>query len=319
MNFLKKWIIPLLCVSFLSFLLFNMKPISLYLTGILEKKPTYDTNEKSIYQNQDTFQFVQNTDDFTPLSKKDIKNIFYTIVNNGWNNFTFFCPNEYEDCLDDVASFSSDADLPTHINNFVHPYNSFSSVKTTSSESGEINMSIEYLYSKEMIEKINTKVDTILKEVTTNDMESQEKIKAIHDYIINNTKYDVKRNEAGTSDYQSYLAYGPLFEGFATCVGYTDAMAIFLSKLNIPNYKIATTPESNNKDSAGHVWNALKLEDKWLHLDLTWDDPVSDNGKDYLLHKYFLVNNEALKKADEGEVIVTEHNFKSNIYLEFKN
>ena len=92
-------------------------------------------------------------------------------------------------------------------------------------------------------------------------------------------------------------------------------MAIFLNKFGIKNYKIATTPE--NENSTGHIWNAVYINDKWLHLDITWDDPVAESGKDYLLHKYFLVTNEELQKADEGKVVVTEHNFLKNIYSEF--
>ena len=66
------------------------------------------------------------------------------------------------------------------------------------------------------------------KEINSSDS-LYDQIKTMHDYIINHTKYDVDRNENGESKYLSYLAYGPLFEGYATCNGYTDLMAIFLS------------------------------------------------------------------------------------------
>ena len=147
-------------------------------------------------------------------------------------------------------------------------------------------------------------------------MDTYTKILTIHDYIINNTKYDVERNNNGTSNYHSYLAYGPLLEGYATCNGYTDAMALFLEKLNIPNFKVAKTPDPTN-DTEGHVWNAVYLDNKWLHLDLTWDDPVSNDGQDYLQHKYFLITTEQLKSIDtNGEVKVLEHEFAHNIYPE---
>ena len=43
----------------------------------------------------------------------------------------------------------------SNINNFVHPYNSFTNIKTTISESGEINLEITYLYSEEEINILN--------------------------------------------------------------------------------------------------------------------------------------------------------------------
>ena len=148
-------------------------------------------------------------------------------------------------------------------------------------------------------------------------MSDNEKIKTIHDYIIKNAKYDVERNLTGNSNYKSYNAYGPLFEGYATCNGYTDLMAIFLNKMGYDNYKIATTPEEISYSATGHIWNAVKVDGKWLHLDLTWDDPVSNDGKDYLFHVYFLKTTEELRKVDKGETVIEDHNFNSLYYLDF--
>lgn len=314
----QKMIFPLLCCGFLIYLVSQASFFSTELTNIIENNPTYNELEKNEYYRNIDFIFLQNTDHFAPLSKGDLKNIFFTIVNSGWDNFTFYCPTEYTTCLDDMKEFSQNQNLLTHINNYVHPYNSFSNIKTSLSESGEITIHIEYLYSEEQIQKIEQKMDEIIgNEINFKDS-FYDQIKTIHDYIINHTKYDVTRNENGESEYLSYLAYGPLFEGYATCNGYTDTMAIFLNRLGLPNYKIATTPEDLENANEGHVWNAVKLDGEWLHLDLTWDDPVSKDGKDYLQHKYFLVDNEELIEADKGTVEVIEHHFKKNIYLEYK-
>ena len=126
----------------------------------------------------------------------------------------------------------------------------------------------------------------------------------------------MERNKEDVSKYNSYKAYGPLLEGYATCNGYTDAMALFLTKMGIKNFKVAT--ELMQEDISGHVWNAVYLDGKWVHLDLTWDDPVSDDGKDYLQHKYFLISTEELEKADAGEVLVKDHLFNSRVYPELK-
>ena len=214
-----------------------------------------------------------------------------------------------------ITNITNDQEILTHLNNFVNPYNSFSNIKTIISESGEINLNVNYLYTQDKINEIEKKVNEIIKNNITNEMDDYEKIKVIHDYLINNSKYDVKRNNEKTSKYDSYTAYGPLIEGYATCNGYTDAMAIFLNRLGYKNFKIATTPD--NENLTGHIWNAVYINNRWLHLDVTWDDPVSENGQDYLLHKYFLITDEELKKADEGKVVVTEHNYLKNIYSEF--
>ena len=113
------------------------------------------------YVKKDNFLFVQNTNVFLPFSKGDLKNIYYTIVNNGWKEFTFYCPSEYVHCLEDVKEISNDQDLLTHLNNYVHPFNGFSNVKTVISETGDITVSISYFYSDEQIKAINNKVEEI--------------------------------------------------------------------------------------------------------------------------------------------------------------
>ena len=318
-SLLKKLFIPILCLFILLFVLLNANNWSDFLTNYTINDPEVYIPKANSYVKEEDFLFVQNIENFMPFSKGDLKNIYYTIVNNGWKEFTFYCPSEYVECLEDVKKISNDQDLLTHLNNYVHPYNGFSNVKTVISETGDITVSINYFYSDEQIKAINKKIDEIYKNIITNDMDTYTKILTIHDYIINNTKYDIERNNNGNSIYHSYIAYGPLLEGYATCNGYTDAMALFLEKMNIPNFKVAMTPEKNS-DTEGHVWNAVYLNDQWFHLDLTWDDPVSNDGTDYLQHKYFLITTSQLEEADtSGEVIVTEHQFKKNIYPELKN
>lgn len=256
--------------------------------------------EKNIYYRDYDFSYVQNISDFIPQSKKDLLNIYYTIVNSGVNEFTFYCPKEYADCIDDVKNLSNDQITLSNINNFVHPYNSFKTIKTEVDTTGKIYVQIEKVYTDEMIIILNYKVDDIIKENITDDMELKDKIKKIHDYIINNTKYDKDRSDKKITQYKSDNAYGVLIENYGLCGGYTDAMMLFLEKFNVKSYKIATE---------NHVWNYVKINNEWLHLDLTWDDPVSEDGKDILDDKYFLIDDEALSKLEKDD-----HTYNADIY-----
>ena len=119
--------------------------------------------------------------------------------------------------------------------------------------------------------------------------------------FVNNTEYDIERNEHGSSQYKSNTAYGPLFEHQAICSGYTDLMAIFLDKFNIKNLKIS----SNN-----HVWNGVYLNNKWLHLDLTWDDPITPDNRDLLLYDLFLIDDNKLKTLN-----IEEHDYSINMFV----
>ncbi len=320
MNLLNKILVPIVCLLTILLVFIKMDDITENLANYVEEKQPENVNPISPYKKENQYLFVRNLDDFNVYSKGDIKNLYYTVVNNGWKEFQFLCPKEYENCIKDVKELSENQNLLTHINNFVHPYNGFSNMQTTISETGLIQINVTYFYNEDHINALNHKVEQIYNELINDQMDLREKIKTIHDYIINNSTYDVLRNNGEESSFQSYLAYGPLFEGYATCNGYTDAMALFLNKLNVPNFKIATTPEDPSK--VGHVWNAVYIDNNWYHLDLTWDDPVSNDGQNYLLDTYFLVSTDQLMENDKGKEEaepITEHQFKKEIYLEFKN
>lgn len=311
---MKKIIIPIVCLLSILGVLLNINKITDTLANILSRKNEPKLVLNNHYYKDYEFAYVNNAKSFIPYGKQDLLNIIYTFINNSVENFTFYCPKEYTSCIEDIQDFTNDDDLLTHINNFVHPYNSVKTVETIVSDSGEVNMSAIYLYSKDEIKQIDEEVDKIMKEIITDDLKTDyDKIKVVHDYIINKTKYDLEEKD----ETKSYIAYGALFNHLATCNGYTDLMAIFLTKMGYANFKVATA-DILTENADGHVWNAVKINDEWLHLDLTWDDPVDKkNGKDLLYHKYFLIDSESLKIADSN-ITSRDHEFDPSIYLELK-
>ena len=278
--------------------LFNIDKISLYIANFLDsEKEVYIADKNTYYKDYD-FMFVQESNKYVPYSYQGLLNIIFSTLNNGWDTFTFYCPDEYENCLKDITAISKNTSLLSNINNYVHPYNTYQKIGIATNTSGEVTINVTKLYTEDDINKINKGVDDIINELITDDMSNDDKLLKIHDYIINNTRYDVnKENDA------SYTALGPLFNGTAVCSGYADLMAIFLTKLNIKNYKVA---------SDTHVWNAVYINNEWLHLDLTWDDPITKNSDvDTLQHDFFLVKTDKLFEFD-----IKDHKFDTTIYQE---
>ena len=314
---MKKHFTLVLCLLITLIVVIKIDDISTFIARAISNNQILTISKPNNYTKKYDFKYVQNSKDYIPYSYSDLLDIVYSVLNQGWKEFTFYCPSEYENCIEDVKTISEDRLTLTHINNFVHPYNSFEFLRASITESGEVTINVTYLYTNKEIAKINEYVDKIVNELYKSEDENNQNLKRIHDYIINNTKYDIERNDKGNSDYKSFVAYGPALEGYATCNGYADLMAIILSKLGYENFKVATTQEEISYESNGHVWNAVKIDDKWLHLDLTWDDPVSSDGKDYLYHKYFLVTTEEMAKSDSGNISIEEHNFNKSIYQEF--
>lgn len=259
-------------------------------------------NEPNEYQITYEFKYIRNTNNFEPKNHQDLLNIYYTFINSGSTSFSFFCPREYRNCIEDVGEISRNAELLSHLNNFVHPFNSFEYITTSFNNMNKVTVELKHNYTTEMINKINVEVARLEQQLIRDDMTNEQKIRVIHDYIIENSKYDVGRANKTDFSHQSNLAYGPLFEGFAICSGYSDAMAIFLNRWNIPNFRAA---------SANHIWNVVYINNEWLHLDLTWNNPVLPDGSQIIDHTFFLITTARLKEIDTDE-----HNFPTDIYIE---
>ena len=261
--------------------------------------------EKNEYYKDKNYSYVQNTNDFVAKDKKHLINIFYTVINSGANKFTFYCDENYKNCTKDVVELISNKDILSNVNNFVHPYNSFETINASYDEYGQVDLTINKVYTKEDIQVLNTKVQKIINKKIKKNMSNKQKIKTIHDYIINNGRYatDKIRKKHPNKDYNK--ANDILIEGVGLCSAYSDAMALFLYEFGIDNYKIA---------SDNHIWNLVKINNKWLHLDLTWDDPVTQTGVQKLEDIFMLIDNKELK-----ELKVTQHKYDKNIYKEALN
>ena len=297
-----KWIKYIILIVILGFVGYNFNYITNKLSTLLGINLKVVISDPNDYYKEKNFKYVKLSEDYLPYSKQDILDIFYSILDSGYDTFTFYCPKEYTECLNDIEEVSKDQDTLTYINNFVNPYNSFSNIRIIYSTSGEVNIEVKKLYTEEEINEINKKMDEISSKVLTNELSIEDKILKIHDYIVNNTTYDEAKAK-GVSKYKSNKAYGSLIEGYAVCGGYADAMALFLDRFNVTNYKVS---------SKTHVWNAVYINEKWLHLDLTWDDPITLNSTtSTLTHKFYLIDTPSLEAYN-----ISDHEFDKTIYQE---
>ncbi|MDO4963170.1 MAG: transglutaminase domain-containing protein [bacterium] len=270
------------------------------ITGFVYDNIIYRNSNKVLTYNEyylnNDFLFVQNTDSKEVNNYQELLNILYTIINSGESNFTFYC--KYDNCINDIKVLTEDENIVSNINNFVHPFNSFSTISIDIKQDKRIAIKLNKLYSDYQIMYIKAYIENFINNNINDSMQDKDKIKLFHDYIINNTEYDQNINTSENS------AYNLVKSGKAICGGYSDIMAIYLNFLNIKNYKIS---------SENHIWNLIYLDGKWLHLDMTWDDPVASDGNQYLLHNFFLIDTNELLNLDK-----VEHSFDYNIYMEAK-
>lgn len=85
-------------------------------------------------------------------------------------------------------------------------------------------------------------------------------------------------------------ATGVFIKGSAVCAGYATAFRLVMEILGIENTVIVNNKEP--EDPGYHIWNYVKYEGKWYHVDVTWNDSE--------LNKYFMLTDEELKKKTAG-------------------
>ena len=259
-----------------------------------------DTLGKGKYVYKEYNKNIKNTSNYIINNKEELLNIYYTMLNNGYSDYSFYCNSNYENCLEDINEISNNPDTFTLLNQIVHPYNSFYTINSKYNKFKKVDIDIEKKYNDVDIEKIENKMDEIINNLNINSYESViDKIRVFHDYLANNNEYDVNK-ESNNSIYHSDTAIGPLFEGYSICSGYSDTLSIFLNKLNLDNVKVATD---------NHVWNAVKIDNVWYHIDLTWDDPIISDGSNTITHDYFMITTSKLLEKDPNG-----HNFNKEFY-----
>jgi hypothetical protein len=161
------------------------------------------------------------------------------------------------------------------------------------SSSNTFTLTIGYRYSKSSFTQrqqnakaaLNKARVTVAKLINPG-MSEYDREKTLHDYIVNNTRYDYENYLKNTIPDESFNAYGCLVRGTAVCEGYSKAMKL-LCDLSSLDCMVINGKAKNGTRLDGHAWNIVKVDGEYYHLDVTNDDPVAKNGSNILTYYYF--------------------------------
>ncbi len=149
--------------------------------------------------------------------------------------------------------------------------------------------------------EINYYVENAIKKCqnTTNFARSDyDRIKAIHDYIIDMAEYETSvLNEDLTYTQSIYSVF--LSEKKRTvCSGYSQAFMMMCNANGIDCICVT---------SALHQWNKVRIDDVWYNVDLTWDDLGNDEyGNSRRRYTYFCRSNRAVSDLDDSDYHTVE-------------
>ncbi|MBQ3955405.1 MAG: hypothetical protein II680_05910 [Clostridia bacterium] len=112
----------------------------------------------------------------------------------------------------------------------------------------------------------------------------------LHDILADECDYDTETAALLLADsriaddavMQSSSAYGCLCSRKAVCSGYAAAFQLLASRLGAECRRVQGTELSAG---APHEWNIVRIGEDYVHVDVTWDDPIftggSEGGRSY--------------------------------------
>lgn len=134
----------------------------------------------------------------------------------------------------------------------------------------------------------------IIESEISDNFSDEEKVKAIHDYLVNNTDYDIGNYYRRTIPDSSYRITGPLQYNKSVCNGYTETFQLLMDMLKINSIDISGTANNGSGNGYnGHAWNLVEIDGKWYYIDVTWDDPTNVR---MIRYDYYLVTESTLSR-----------------------
>jgi hypothetical protein len=135
-----------------------------------------------------------------------------------------------------------------------------------------------------MIQQLNSKVTSIMQAMPQGLSEFDREL-YLFDYITKNNSY----NDAAVTNqslWRSFCAYGALIDGKVVCEGYSRAMQLLSSYAGLQC--LLVTGQGKNQN---HMWNIIKIDGNWYHLDITWCDQSTT------IYNYFNVTDAVIKQT----------------------
>lgn len=190
---------------------------------------------------------------------------------------------------------------------YLNPKKMYINIQTTKSKfktkyevylnsSKEANYLADGYTTKEEIDIAEQKIQEVKKQVMAEieNKSEYEKIKYIHDYLVEQITY-----EQTLSKNNIYDIYGALINKECVCEGYAKSFKYLLDEAKIENVIVIGEGINSDGQRESHAWNYVKLGEEWYAVDVTWDDPIirglggiSKKTK----YKYFLLGSKEISK-----------------------
>ncbi len=168
----------------------------------------------------------------------------------------------------------------------------------------KINKITNDIYSIDEFIKISNKFEEILKKL--NIQNQLDGFYKIFNYIARTVSYDEDGVLQTKIENQNLI--GSVLNGKAVCEGYSKYLQQLLSLINV---ETITVGGGGGKEEGGHVWNQVKINDKWYNADVTVASYCINNNEE--ISTYLVNDDKLLYKATTLNSHKCDDNFEEKI------
>lgn len=191
-----------------------------------------------------------------------------------------------------------------------HPELFYAGAERTTFCYGEGFAEIRFAYGFSKIESIKLKrqlkqqvlrLAQMVRNACGNDKMRQ--VKYLYHYLVTHISYagDALKHGGEQDLYRIHSAVGALLDHNAVCDGIARGFKLVLDELDIENWIIRRSIRKNMKFD--HEWNVIRLGDKELHIDITWEIDAYSVHKQVKFEFFLMSEREMQEKHRMGRIL----------------
>ncbi len=178
-------------------------------------------------------------------------------------------------------------------------YINFKSVNFTKVSFGlilYINYNIEHEFKMMKISVIEEKINYIVLMALNQKLNTDyEKCRWIHNYLVKNVRYHFEAVKYPDKYPEAFRIDGVFKDNMAVCEGIAKAFKILCDRLDVKCLiAFGTASLKYFGKEMPHAWNIVKINEQFMHIDVTWDIGISEPSK-HTRYDYFCISDKYLK------------------------
>ena len=159
-----------------------------------------------------------------------------------------------------------------------------------------------------MMNEINGEAKPLVECAVKRSRDPYERLLYIYEHLQKRTAYDDEELRAASKgkvlNRNAHNIYGALVERKAVCDGFAAAFQFLVQSMGYVCTCVSGTSDHNLYGNVNHVWNVVRIDKNYYHIDLTWDTNHYADNKAYS-YDWFLLDDDGILSDHTWDISTT--------------